>query len=317
MGQEISPLVIDLSAAENGGWPLLEAVRSATMQVTEGVTQRFPAVPQGPWSDPPNTAVVAAIPSNKAHEPAGVMIAGVSARLRLDQYYRDFFDLVRSQIAAAIANARAYEAERKRAEVLTELDRAKTAFFSNVSHEFRTPLTLMLGRSRTSSPNPRTGAPREPRGAQRRPPERAPLAEAREHAARLLPHRGRPHAGRSSRPTSRASPRPGERLPLRNRAGRAPARGGRPPRRPVYVDRDMWEKIVLNLMSNAFKFTFYGRSRSRCADRRPRRTAVRDTGTGIAAEEPPTCSSASTACMARAVERTRAPASGWRWFTNP
>ena len=63
----------------------------------------------------------------------------------LDDGYRGFVELVAGHIAAGVGSARSYRAQQQRAEELAELDRAKTTFFSNVSHEFRTPLTLILG----------------------------------------------------------------------------------------------------------------------------------------------------------------------------
>ncbi|HSP16349.1 MAG TPA: ATP-binding protein [Thermoanaerobaculia bacterium] len=223
-------------------------------------------------------------------EPAGWLVAGVSPHHRLDDSYRGFFTLVAGHIASAITNAKARESERKRAEALAELDRAKTAFFSNVSHEFRTPLTLMLGPIEDALA-----------GAQTLPPTtREQLEVAHRNSLRLLKlvntllDFSRIEADRIEavyEPTDLAALTTDLASVFRSAIERAGLRFiiDLPPiSEAVYVDRELWEKIVLNLLSNAFKFTFDGEIEVTLRQKGVNvELTVRDTGTGIAAGELP------------------------------
>jgi signal transduction histidine kinase/DNA-binding response OmpR family regulator len=268
-------------------WPLAEAVRTEALVRIDDLTTRLARVPPGPWSDPPHCAVVIPIRSNTAHRLAGLLVAGVSSRLKLNEQYHSFFELVAAQIATAIANARAYEEERKRAEALAEIDRAKTAFFSNVSHEFRTPLTLMLGPVEEAASNPAIPAR-----------VRTQLEVAQRNALRLqklvnsLLDFSRIEAGRVQacyEPTDFGVLTGDLASNFRSaieRAGVALEVDCQTLDQPVYLDREMWEKIVLNLVSNAFKFTFQGTITVRA--RRQGGEAVlevSDTGVGIPEHE--------------------------------
>jgi len=83
-GTSLSPLTINLERDQP--WPLSHALQTKTAQTVDDLATRFGAdVHRGPWSDPPREAVVTLIRSNVAHQPAGVFIAGISSRLRLDE----------------------------------------------------------------------------------------------------------------------------------------------------------------------------------------------------------------------------------------
>ena len=284
-GSDISPLTIDLQDSGTRGWPVAYSLQTDALEIVRPLAEWFASVPAGPWSDPPTTAVVIPIPSSRPRSPVGAIVAGISARLKFDEYYKDFVDLVRTQIATAIGNASAYEEERKRAEALAQIDRAKTAFFSNVSHEFRTPLTLLVGPledglADTAEPLP--------------PVQRERQEIAHRNALRLLRlvntllDFSRIEAGRIDA-FYEALDLAALTAELASVFRSAIEKAGLelivecdPLPAPVYVDRDMWEKIVLNLLSNAFKFTFEGRITVQlrpAGDRVELRVA--DTGVGI------------------------------------
>src|SRR6185369_2601918 len=132
-------------------WPVDRAMRQAirraletrTPSVVTGVA--WMSLPRGAWDRVPDQVLILPLFSPEQPQAYGVMVAAVNPHRELDARYRTFLDLASDHVATAIRNARAYQQERQRAKRLAEVDRAKTAFFSNVSHEFRTPLTLLLG----------------------------------------------------------------------------------------------------------------------------------------------------------------------------
>lgn len=242
------------------------------------------------WPEP--VAEVITVPVTAAGEAkaCAFLVAGVNPRRRVDAAYRSFFELAASHVGTGITTARVYEEERQRFEALAALDRARTQFFSNVSHEFRTPLTLMLG------PLEDALADAETMSAE----QRVRLDLAHRNALRLirlvnaLLDFSRSEAGRVQArflPTDLSALTADLASSFRaatDKAGLALVLDTPPLSQPVHVDRDMWETIVLNLISNAFKFTLAGEIRVGLEESgRAVRLRVRDTGIGIRATEVP------------------------------
>ena len=276
-------------------WPVGEVLRTRKPLLVPELRERIGApFPSGPWDEPPAQAALLPIVPGADTGRAGVLVVGLNPYRLYDGNYRSFLGLVAGQISAAIGHAQAYEDERRRAEVLAEIDRAKTAFFSNVSHEFRTPLTLMLG--------PIEDALNDASADALSLPQRRRLQTAHRSSLRLLRlvnsllDFSRIEAGRATamyEPTDLAkftAELASSFESATQRAGLELSIDCQSLPRPVYVDRDMWEKIVLNLLSNAFKFTFEGGIEVRTQvspDGGAARIVVRDTGVGIPSNELP------------------------------
>jgi len=141
--QERRPDEIVLGAG-NAPWPVAEAIAGDENQVVQ-LPDGAGSIPSSLWRDRVSQAIVLHVHGQGTTTSVALLIAGISPRHALDDGYRGFFDLLAGQFAAVLANAQAFEEQRRRSEGLAAIDRAKTMFFSNVSHEFRTPLTFMLG----------------------------------------------------------------------------------------------------------------------------------------------------------------------------
>jgi signal transduction histidine kinase len=277
----LDPVVIDCT--EQNLWRFDKDLTREGLVVDLG--QRASVLPRTGWPVPPEKAGVLPIRLRENSETAGFLVLGIHPGHAFDDGYRQFLHRTAEQMAIGVANARAYEQERQRADALAEIDRAKTTFFSNVSHEFRTPLQLMLGPLEEALPD----------AGERLGPERhQQLLTVRRNALRLLKlvntllDFSRLEAGRVQalfQPTDLAGLTSDIASMFRSAmdsAGLQFSIDCQPIGEPVFVDPGMWEKVVLNLLSNALKFTFEGEvAISLRLVNDAVELQVRDTGVGI------------------------------------
>lgn len=267
--------------AELTDWDAASRTR-AEVQVIGDVAGTIAGIEAALGADCPQEALV--LPLGEAST-AGALVVGASPRRPLDTQFQGFCQLLADQLTSTFASIVSYEQERRRADALAELDRAKTAFLTNVSHEFRTPLTLLLGPldDALSDAAPEsvlaerlTTAARNARRLQR-------LVDSLLDFSRI--EAGRANAklvctdvGALTAQIASSFTELCHRAGLELKLDCAPALAD--------VDPAMWETIVLNLLSNAVKYTLQGtvsvRVRTESGDCV---IAVRDTGVGIGAED--------------------------------
>ncbi|AFY94903.1 ATP-binding protein [Chamaesiphon minutus] len=287
-GTSASPERIDLATHP---WNLDRVQRTEQAEYIPNLTARFNSLPNTIWDVPPQSAIVLPLERSRQSQISGFLILAISPRRAFDEDYRGFLEVVASQVETAIGNARAHEEERQRIEALAALDRAKTEFFSNVSHEFRTPLTLML------SPLAETIANLDGTIS---PQDRDRLKLIQRNGNRLLKlvnslldfsrlEAGKEHVSYEAvdlasytaelASTFRSTIEQAG-LSLVIECPTLPA--------AVWIDRQMWEKIVLNLLSNAFKFTLEGTIYVHLEYSGDRvKLTISDTGVGIPEPELP------------------------------
>ena len=277
-GSPVAPEILDPD--DEPFWPVADLARGAALTLGG-----YADLPSGAWPEPPTEVRLVPLPAPGGGRPYGFLVVGLNRYRPFDAAYAGFIDLIAGQLAARIGTARAYAAERRRAESLAELDRAKTAFFTNVSHEFRTPLTLLLGPAEDALTDQAAPLP---------PAQRERVEVVHRNAERLL-KLVNTLLDFSQLESGKAEPRfepldlaavtaelAGMFRPAAQRAGLRLVVDCPPLPRPVLADREMWAKITLNLLSNALKFTFDGSITVRVAAvDGTAELSVTDTGVGI------------------------------------
>lgn len=237
-----------------------QAVQTREIQLLREVHKSLGVLPKGAWEISSDKAIVLPIVQASSRDAFGFLIIGFNPYRLPDEKYSSFFRLVADQVATSFADVHVLEEERKRAESLAEIDRAKTIFFSNISHEFRTPLTLMLSPVEDALNDPRTIPDNKLRmevvyrnGLRMQKLVNTLLEFSRIEAGRVEGKFERVDICTLTEDLASTFRSAIEKAGMQLEFTCTKITGD------VYVDPEMWERIILNLVSNAFKYSKKGK----------------------------------------------------------
>ncbi len=255
--------------------------------ISRDIDQVFHDLPNGYWGDNIHEAVI--LPFTISGNEKYFLLAGLNSRRPFNDHMKAFLETLTTVISNRANDILSLEAERTRAAALEEMDRAKTIFFSNISHEFRTPLTLILGNLEEVLNNDKLDQSQQQQ-----------LKLTQRNALRLLKlvnsllDFGRLESGKQ-KPYLQVVDLAAYTKSLALNFKPIIEKGSLDfhiiiPDQTTLVSLDvqMWQKIVFNLLSNAFKYTLEGNITLKVETiHNTAKLVIEDSGVGIPAEEIP------------------------------
>lgn len=279
--------VIDLDKTK-GKWATLSSAIKKNSIVFNDFDKDWSSLPCGGWDLPPKSFIHVPVRAGKNKTAVAVITMALNPYRQFDDSFSNFVDLIADQVTLGVTNALAFKEEQKRSQALAEIDEAKTIFFGNVSHEFRTPLTLILGPVSDLLAKDSSSMVVADRDSlllvQRNAWRLQKLVNSLLDFSRI--EAGKYKASFRAIDISRITCDLASNFTsLMRQAGLTFVVDCPTIPEPVYLDTEMWEKIILNLLSNAFKFTLEGSITLKARLVKDHvEVIVSDTGVGISKE---------------------------------
>jgi signal transduction histidine kinase len=271
-------------------WPFAQAFTENDMLYIEDASELVQGFQVRCWEDLPTAAVMFSLTEKGSKTPMAIVIVGLNYRRPFDRQYREWLRLLQSTLLNGLTAVRSTENEAVQQQSARQLDRAKEIFFSNIAHELKSPLTLISGPindllDRVTDRSSKTLLEMAQRNVSRLTRLISSLMDfSRIEAGRLQGRFCSVNVGLVTANLAAmwrsAIEKAGLTFVVQCDIEHMPL--------DAYIDTDCWEKILFNLLSNAYKYTAAGTIDVTLSyTQHTLELTVQDTGRGISRESLP------------------------------